>query len=170
MAKEINPQSITVMTTLVKNGNNPMRRSEELYPSKQEWRQRLITTLDLWSQEEDAYTLDQFCTLYGLPYQTFINWQEKYKDVRDMVVEVKRKLGDRRWRKAFLRQASETMVNRDLHKYLPEQEVINKYWSDLKKTEEIQSGIQVVYLKEAPKTGKVKPKRKKDVIEVGEVK
>ena len=155
----------TLMQTLSKNEMGPMRTAEMLHPGKDEWRQRLMITLDLWSLEEGALTLVQFCTTYGIPYSSLMRWKNDHEDLKFILEEVKRRLGDRRWRMAFLKQASESLALRGLHKYLPEWEEINRYHADLKKAEEVQSGIQIVYLPQVPDTGRVKPRKDKKNVE-----
>lgn len=158
-----NGEPITVMQTLSKIGIGPLRTGLLLNPGATEWRQRLITTLDLWSLEETSITLYQFCREYGLAYRLFCKWCEKYEDLGDMRDEVKLRIGDTHYRDAYRKRASETLVLKDLHKYWPEWADVNKYHADLRKDEQLQQGIQVVYIKDAPDTGKVKPKKKRAI-------
>ena len=168
MAKLKKSEDSTVMKTLSPNGMNSLRHAEMLHPGLLEWRQRLITTLDLWSLEETSITLYQFCREYGIAYNKFCRWCTEYEDLREMRDEVKIRLGDTHYRDAYRRKASETLVLKDLHLYLPEWKEVNKYHADLRKDEQLQQGIQVVYIKDAPDTGKVKPKKKKSIETVSE--
>jgi len=128
---------------------------------REEWRKKFIRTLEYWSCDDNALSIYQFCKEYGFTKRMLEVWRGKYPDVEDAFIEVKDRIGLNRWMLAFMRKASETLFLKDIHNYHKEWLDINKYHADMKKVDEGENGIQVVYLKEAPKTGKVKPKPKK---------
>lgn len=152
-----NLHSTTQANTLSKT-MGILRDSLLLNPGRDEWRQRFCKTLELWSSDENALSIHQFCTEYGFTRRQLEDYRKQYPEIEQMMKEVKERIGHNRWMLAFMRKASETLFLKDIHHYHEEWRDINKYHADLRKEEDKTSGIQVVYIKDTPDTGQVKPR------------
>lgn len=163
MAKRSKPN--TPPEKLTKNGSYMDYLSDEafrLFPGKEDWRKRLCASIYAFPEEKDEFGLHvvevlQFCDLYKIPYKTYCNWVNAYDDVRQAHETMKLKLGSRRRVGALHRRYDKDIVFKDLHKYDPEWDEVNKYHAALK-TDQPNSGPQFIVMSEMPTSTKVKDK------------
>lgn len=104
-------------------------------PKKEKWRQQLIASMFEFFQDESKVELEQFCFEYKLSRKVLYKWRQRYPDLEEAVDEIKLLLASRRRVGALKRQYDKEVVMKDLHTYDPEWLLVNKYWSELKKSE-----------------------------------
>lgn len=105
------------------------------FPDKDNWRKRLIYTLEKWCEKEDSVELQQFYDEYKIPRQTMVVWRNKHADINKALDTAKLTMGSRRRIGALTRKFDREVVFRDMHVYDDEWLAINKYNVDLKKDE-----------------------------------
>jgi len=123
------------------------------YPGKEEWRKRLIYTLFKWSvrRKEDengdeALDLKQFCNEFKINKRSLDRWRNEYPDLEECVNQVKLVLASRRQIGSIKRRYDKEACYKDMHKYDPEWDEINKYHAALKEdisTQKIPDVIEV---------------------------
>lgn len=109
-----------------------------LYPGRDEWRNRLIYTMHLWSEKSSSLEVMQFCLEYKIPYRTLKEWVDKYPDIKYAYENVKLAIACHRRVGSMNKKLDGTYAYKDMHTYDPEWHQINKYYSDMKKDEEKQ--------------------------------
>lgn len=105
------------------------------FPEKDNWRKRVIYTLEKWVEKEDSVELQQFYDEYKIPRMTFRDWRDKYEDIKSAYLKAKLTMGSRRRVGALTKKFDRDVVYKDIHVYDDDWLVINKYNSDLKKEE-----------------------------------
>jgi hypothetical protein len=109
--------------------------SGRLFPEKDSWRQRLRYTMLKWSENPNSVELDQFCIEYQIPRSTLYFWRDKYPEIKQTYDDVKLILASRRRVGALQRKYDKDVVYRDLYKYDPEENLVDKRNAALKKDE-----------------------------------
>lgn len=115
-----------------------------IYPGKDEWRQRLIYTMLKWSEKKSSLEIMQFCMEYKIPRRTLKEWVDKYADVKDAYEDMKLALGCHRRVGSMEKKLDGAYAYKDMHIYDPEWHAINKYHSDMKKEEEKQAHTFII--------------------------
>ena len=115
-----------------------------LYPGKDEWRQRLIYTMLVWSEKKTSLELMQFCLEYKIPRRTLKEWVDKYPEVKEAYENVKLALACHRRVGTMNKKLDGAYAYKDMHIYDPEWHAINKYHSDMKKDEEKQAHVFII--------------------------
>lgn len=115
-----------------------------LYPGKDEWRQRLIYTMLKWSESPDSLEILQFCMKYKIPYTTLNEWVLKYPDIKHAYANMKLSLACHRRLGSMNKKLDGAYAYKDMHIYDPEWHAVNKYHSDMKKDEEKQSHTFII--------------------------
>jgi hypothetical protein len=157
--KEVKIKKINNSNTLSELSNSRtftdmvLSDSFNLFPGKDEWRQRLIFTLYKWAYDDTKFELMQFCYDFKISRSTLYEWRSKYEDINKAVACVLLILGMRRRLGALHGVLKESVVFKDMYKYDPEFIEINKYWSDLQK-ESGENKTQVVILDKFPEEDK----------------
>lgn len=105
------------------------------FPEKDNWRKRLIFTLEKWVEKDSSVELQQFYEEYKIPRLTVNDWRNKYKEVGEAFDRAKLTIASRRRMGALTKKYDKDMVLRDIHRYDDEWLEINKYHADLKKQE-----------------------------------
>lgn len=137
------------------------------YPGKEEWRQRLIYTMLKWAELPTSETIMDFCIEYKLDRDTLKYWADKYPDIGAAYKIFKRILGNKAYKGAKHRQFDKDVVFKNLHTYDDDFDVVNRYWAELKKTDDkSQQGVGkfTLVMEEAPVTDRV-PVRKIEALE-----
>jgi hypothetical protein len=115
-----------------------------LYPGKDEWRQRLIYTLLKWSERKESLEIMQFCIEYKIPRSTLWEWVDKYPDVKEAYENAKLAVACHRRLGSMNKKLDGVYAYKDMHMYDPTWHAINKYHSDMKKEEEKQSHTFII--------------------------
>ncbi len=141
--------------------------SFRFFPSKEEWRKRIIFSMYEFLDELDEkgrVPIDtmQYCRRYKIPYNTLLFWAKKHDDIGKAYTDMKLFLAANRRLGTMHKELDKDAVYKDQHKYDPEWDAINKYHAALKNEEGATQGIQTVYLREVASTGKIKPKKEKN--------
>lgn len=115
-----------------------------LYPGKDEWRQRLIYTMLVWSEKKTSLEVLQFCMEYKIPYRTLKEWIDKYPEIKDAYDNVKLALACHRRIGSMNKKLDGAYAYKDMHMYDPEWHAINKYHSEMRKDEEKQAHTFII--------------------------
>jgi hypothetical protein len=115
-----------------------------LYPSKDEWRQKLIYTMMKWSENETSLEVLQFCMKYKIPRTTLQEWIKKYPEVEDAFSNMKLSLACHRRVGTMEKKLDGAYAYKDMHVYDEQWHPINKYHSDMKKEEEKQAHTFII--------------------------
>lgn len=133
-----------------------------LFPSNDDWRNKLKYSLIIWGLKEESLEIMQFCMEFKFAYRTIKEWVDKYPDLCEVYDEVKLMLACRRRLGALKKVFDKEVVYKDMHKYDPEYLEINKYHAALRKIEdELNDKLKVIWIDKTESTGLV-PKRKVD--------
>lgn len=115
------------------------------FPSKHEWRQKLIYTMEKFSESPDSLTVLQFTHRYKIPYQTLVGWLAKYPDLKEAYGLMKSSMAMRRQVGAIKNDLNMAAAYKDMHRYDPTWgKEVDQYHADLKKEEEKQAHTFVV--------------------------
>lgn len=139
------------------------------FPEKESWRKRLIYSLEEWIDTKDEkgrlpLEIMQFCAAYKIPYQTFLQWSQRYEDIGETYTNIKLALASRRRVGAMHRDYDKDAVYKDLHRYDPEWDAINKYHAALKKDEaQLANDQRIVIIERFPESDLVPIKEKNNV-------
>lgn len=115
-----------------------------IYPSRDDWRQRLIYTMAKWSEKSTSLELLQFCMEYKIPRTTLYQWTEKYPDIKEGYENMRLALACHRRVGTMNKKLDGAYAYKDMHMYDKEWEAINRYHSDMKKEEEKQSHTFII--------------------------
>ena len=115
-----------------------------LFPSKQDWRQRLICTLLEWASKPDSLEITDFAMEMKLRRATLYEWADKYPDIKDALNHARLMIGSRRRKGAMMKKLDGSYAYRDMHCYDPEWLAINKYHSEMKTEEAKQSHTFII--------------------------
>lgn len=128
------------------------------FPSKSEWRERIMFMLDTWSLEPDAYELQQFLNMIKFPARRFyelVSETSEYPELREIYTEVKLRLASRKRIGALKKEFEPKVAFYDMHRLDPSWKEIDKYHADLKKEEDRSTGTILV---EIPTTRRLRDK------------
>jgi len=120
------------------------KESMGVYAGKDEWREKLIYTLLVWSERPTSLEIMQFCIEYKLPYMTLKEWIEKYPEIKEaynnakLVVACHRRVG------SMNKKLDGAYAYKDMHVLDPEWHAVNKYHSDMRTEEAKQSHTFVI--------------------------
>lgn len=134
------------------------------FPAKADWRKRLIYTMLKWAELPTSETIMDFCIDYKIDRTTLKEWADTYEDIGQAYIRFKQILGNKSYKGAKHKQFDKDVVFKNLHTYDDEFETVNRYWSDLKKTEQPDVSAStriIVEMEPAPVTSLVK-ERKRD--------
>lgn len=131
-----------------------------IYCSKDEWRQRLIRTMQVWSEKSTSLEVLQFCMEYKIPYGTLREWDRVYPDIHEAYADMKLNIACHRRLGSMNKKLDGAYAYKDMHMYDPEWLAINKYHSDMKKEEEKQPHTFVI------NTGKPRVVSKQEMSEI----
>jgi hypothetical protein len=115
-----------------------------LFPSKQDWRKRLIHTLLIWASKDDSLEITDFAIEMKMHRRTLYKWAEQYEDLRDALDLARLIIGSRRRKGTMQKKLDGAYAYRDMHMYDPEWHAVNKYHSDMKKEEEKQAHTFII--------------------------
>lgn len=115
-----------------------------MYPGKDEWRQRLIYTLLKWSEKKESLEILQFCFEYKIPRRTLKEWVDKYPEVKSAYEDTKLALACRRRVRTMNKELDGAYAYKDMHMYDDEWHAVNKYHSDMKKEEDKQAHTFII--------------------------
>lgn len=115
-----------------------------LYPGRDDWRQRLIYTMMRWAEKSTSLEILQFCMEYKIPRMTLYEWTEKYPDVKDAYINMKLALACHRRVGTMNKKLDGAYAYRDMHMYDKEWDSVNKYHSDMRKEEEKQAHTFII--------------------------
>jgi hypothetical protein len=115
-----------------------------IYPGKDEWRQRLIYTLLKWAEKQTSLEIMQFCIEYKIPRSTLWEWVDKYPEVKEAYNNAKLAVACHRRMGSMNKKLDGAYAYKDMHMYDPEWHSINKYHSDMRKEEEKQSHTFII--------------------------
>lgn len=113
-------------------------------PGRSEWRQRLINSMLIWAQSENALEIMQFCMEYKISYFSLREWVKKYPDLKEAYDYVKMMIACHRRTGSMLKRLDGNYAYKDMHMYDTEWHAINKYHADLKKEEEKQAHTFII--------------------------
>lgn len=123
------------------------------YPSKDEWRKRLMFIMEKWADEDDALDMTMLIQRLKMPRKSFYRMLEEHEDVKAIYDEIKLYVGCRKRIGSLKKNFDRESAYKDMHKLDPEYVEINKYWADLKNEEAKNTGtifIEVPKTKELP--------------------
>jgi hypothetical protein len=146
MAKKKAPVSnpITPFTKISTSLDLVSKNAYMLFPSADQWRQRICLTLVEWSKNPQALDLQQFCMFHDVTRETLNTWVDKYEDMQESFEHAKRNIACHRNVGAVTGKLT-GHAYRDIHRYSKVWEENNAYTADLaKKTEESKQHITVI--------------------------
>lgn len=120
--------------------------SNELFPSRDSFRQRVAYTILTWSESEDALDLGQFFMIYKIPRQTFRDWCLKYPEINQAYQDAKLNIATKRRMGALKRTYDKDVAYKDMHVLDSDYLEINQYHAMLKKDEDKQPHVFNVIL------------------------
>ena len=134
-------KSKSTQSTAGSNLLSKNRSREELLnnPSDDTWRKTLINTMYFWGKQPDSLEAPQFCFDYNIPFTTFLEWDNKYQDVRAAYKEIKLMIACRRRIGSMKKELDHSPAYRDMHIYDPA-------WSESLKKEEESKAIPAINL------------------------
>lgn len=103
------------------------------YPSKSDWRKSFCKCLIVWSEKKDSLEIEQFCEEHKIPRQTLYDWRTKHPEIRNAIDMAKINLASHRRVQSMQKRLDGDRAYKNLHKYDPEWDEINKYWAALAK-------------------------------------
>lgn len=122
-----------------------------LYPEREEWRNRLIFTMEKWLERTECLEAQSFCYDYKIPYSTFNDWIHKYEDIGSAYTNLKMTLALRRRELSMRNKINGTWAYRDMHRLDPQWgPQVDKYHAEMKK-EEDQQPTKFVIIADRPK-------------------
>ncbi len=133
----------------------------ELFPGREDWKERLIYTLNTWADRKDALALEGFCEEYKLHRDQLYEMRDNYPEIKKAVDRVKVRIGHKRRMGALFKQFDAGVVFKDMHRYDPEWLDINKYNAEIKKQEQKDS-VVTIYDSGGMGRPSVKPKEEVD--------
>ncbi len=128
--------------------------ANELFPSKESFRQRVAYTILKWSETDEALDLGQFFMVYKIPRETFRAWCAKYPDIKQAYLDAKLNVATRRRLGALNKQFEKEVVFKDMHTYDSDYLEINQYHASLRKDEDKQPHVFNVILDRPEVTSK----------------
>lgn len=120
--------------------------SFELFPGKDDWRQRFVNDMYEWAQKDDSLEIQQFTMKMCMRRQTLYEWANQYPEIKEALCEVRLILASRRRIGALKKDFDKEVVFKDLHKLDPEWLEINKYHADLKTQEAHHNKVEFVLI------------------------
>ncbi|HEY5267754.1 MAG TPA: hypothetical protein VII94_01315 [Candidatus Saccharimonadales bacterium] len=120
------------------------KESLEMFPGRNEWRQKLIYTMFLWAEKSTSLEILQFCMEYKIPYTTLKDWIDKYPDIKQAYNNVKLAIACHRRLGSMNKKLDGAYAYKDMHIYDPEWHAVNKYHSDMKTEEAKQSHTFII--------------------------
>jgi len=125
------------------------------YPGKEEWRKRLIFTMLKWSSKrkpdeegDESLEVGQFCEEFKIDFWQLKDYVEQYDDIRDAYRRMKYNLASHRKVGSIKRRYDKEACYKDMHKYDPEWDEINKYHAALKEDASAQKVPDIIEVKE----------------------
>lgn len=117
------------------------------FPSKHQWREKLIYTMEKFAELDSTLTVLQFTHKYKIPYQTLVTWVNKYPDIKEAYTLMKSAMAMRRQVGAIENKLNMAAAYKDMHRYDPDWgKEVDQYHAALKKEEDKQAHTFVVNL------------------------
>jgi len=106
--------------------------SNNFYPSKTQWRERLRYSMLEWSEKESSLEVEQFCIEYKIPKRTLYHWAKQYDDIRQTIDDVKIIIASRRRVFSMTNKINGNYAYRDMHRLDPSWVEVDQYHANLK--------------------------------------
>lgn len=102
------------------------------YPSKEDWRKRLIVIMLKFADDPKSLEILQFCKKTKIPRRTLYKMAEDFEDFRKAFEDMKLSLAGNRRVGSMTKKLEGQYAYKDMHKLDPEWDGVNKYHAELK--------------------------------------
>lgn len=121
-------------------------------PGREEWRQRLISTMLKEAAESDILEVMEFCLAYKINERKMRAWSEDYPDIKEAYEHMKLILASKRRIGCMRKKLDSYSSFRDIHLLDKTDDEVNRYHMDLKKLQDLEDQVKYLVEMVRPKT------------------